>query len=211
MSKALKSIFFFGLFVSFLPLSSYGATADENVTRIQKAYENIRDIRGSFVQTSILKDLDRTDVYKGDFFIKPPGKMKWAYRGKSAQDVTINNDTVLIYKKGDNQAYKGKFDRETYGQTPVALLGGFGNIREEFNISGRGDNTLVLKPRKSLGNVSSIEVVVTDSAFPIRSFTIRDTYSNVIKIELKDVQLNTGLKDSLFDLTLPKGVNIYEQ
>jgi outer membrane lipoprotein-sorting protein len=115
----------------------------------------------------------------------------------------------MIYKKGDKQAYKGKFDKKTYGQTPVALLGGFGNISQEFIITGRG-NSLLLKPKSPLGNVTSISINLSGDDFPIKSFTIRDGRSNVIEIVLKDIRTNTGLKDSLFEFQLPKGVNVYE-
>jgi chaperone LolA len=194
----------------FFPGSSFASGLDDNIARIQKAYEGIKDLQGSFFQKSVIRDLDRTETYQGDFFIKPPLKMKWIYKGKTAQDLIINNDTVLIVKKGENQAYKSRFDKQTYGQTPVALLSGFGNIREEFTVSGR-DDTLTLTPKKPMGNVTSIRITLSDAAFPIRSFVITDTYSNEIHIELKNVKINTGLKDSLFDLTLPKGMHVFEQ
>jgi outer membrane lipoprotein carrier protein len=198
------------LFLSFFAATVCASGPDENIAKIQKAYEGIRDLKGSFVQKSVIKDLDRTETYRGEFFIKRPMKMKWLYTGKTAQDLIINGDTVLIYKRGDKQAYKSRFDRQTYGQTPVALLSGFGNVKEEFDVSGKGD-TLVLKPKKPMGNVTTIKVVLSDNGFPIRSFVINDTRGNVIEIALKDVKINTGLKDSLFDQALPKGVNVFEQ
>jgi chaperone LolA len=204
--KLLLTVFF----LSFLAAKVFASGADENIARIQKAYEGIRDLKGSFIQKSMIRDLDRTEIYRGEFFIKRPRKMKWMYTGKTAQDLIINDDTVLIYKKGDKQAYKSRFDRATYGQTPVALLSGFGNLKQEFEVSGNG-NTLLLKPKKPMGNVTTITVILSEDGFPIRSFVIHDTRSNVIDIGLKDVKINTGLKDSLFDLALPKGVNVFEQ
>jgi len=198
------------LFSIFLIVDCRASETEDNIAKIQKAYEEIRDLKGSFIQKSIIKDLNKTEIYKGEFFIKPPLKMKWIYKGKTAQDLIINNDTVLIIKKTENQAYRSKFDRATYGQTPVALLSGFGNVKEEFNVSGKGEK-LILQPKKPMGNVTSITIIVSDAEFPIRSFTINDTYSNIIEIVLKDVKVNTGMKDSLFDLTLPKGFNLFEQ
>lgn len=192
-----------------LPAVSPASEFDDNIEKIQKAYEKIKDMKGGFTQKNTIKDLNKTDTYKGEFFIKQPLRMKWVYTGKAAQDIFINNDTVVIYKKGDKQAYKARFDKATYGQTPVALLSGFGNIRQEFTISGRG-NTLLLKPKSSLGNITSISITLADDAFPIQSFTIQDGRSNVIEIVLKDVKTNTGLKDPLFEFSLPKGVNVYE-
>ena len=192
-----------------LPALSISAGVDDNIEKIQKAYEKIKDMKGAFTQKNTIKDLNQTDTYKGEFFIRQPLRMKWVYTGKAAQDIFIGNNIVMIYKKGDKQAYKGKFDKETYGQTPVALLSGFGNIRQEFNISGRG-NSLLLTPKKHLGNITSISITLSDDDFPIKSFTIQDGASNVIEIALKDVKINTGLKDSIFEFSLPKGVNVYE-
>jgi chaperone LolA len=186
------------------------SSVDENITRIQKAYEGVRDLKGSFSQTSIIKDLGKTEHYKGYFFIKPPLKMKWSYAGGTAQDLIINGDRVLIYKRAENQAYKAVFNRATYGQTPVALLSGFGTIRDEFTLSGKGDR-VVLKPKHQMGTVVSIEIAVAETGFPIRSFVITDSHANVIEIGLTDVKLNTGLKDSLFDLTVPPGVSVFDQ
>jgi outer membrane lipoprotein-sorting protein len=197
-------------FHSAVPATSRAADAEEQIARIQKVYESIKDLKGIFVQKSLIRDLGKTEIYRGRFFIKPPLKMKWEYKGKTAQDLTINNDTVLIYKKGEKQAYKSKFDRQTYGQTPVALLGGFGNIRDGFSVSV-SDDSLILTPKKPMGNITSIRVRTSTEGFPIRYFAISDSYSNLVEIVISEVRINTGIKDSVFDLSLPKEVNVFEQ
>jgi chaperone LolA len=184
--------------------------ADDTVSQIQKAYEGITDMRGNFVQKNIVKDLNKTDTYTGEFFVKRPLRMKWAYKGKAAQDLLINNDTVLIYKKGDSQAYRSAFTKEAYGQTPVVLLTGMGNLRNEFIVTGK-NNILQLKPRKAMAGIASITVFISETGFPIQGFTIQDGRSNTVEIRLSNITINSGLKDSLFDLNLPKGVNVYEQ
>ncbi len=189
---------------------SHAAGTDDAVSRIQKAYEGIKDMKGTFVQKNVIKDLNKTDTYNGEFFIKRPLKMKWAYKGKASQDLLISNDTVVIYKKGDNQAYRSKFNKETYGQSPVVLLTGMGNIKEEFTITGT-EKALTLKPKKSMAGIVSIILHLSDTDFPIKGFTIQDGRSNVVEIELKDIKINTNIKDSLFDLHLPKGVSVYDQ
>jgi len=214
----LKNSFFRTVFISVLflclagtifPQVSFSSDIDNNIEKIQKAYKKIRDMKGSFIQKNTIKDLNKSNTYKGQFFIRQPFRMAWMYIGKAEQDIYINNDTVLIYKRGDKQAYRGKFDRTTFGQTPVALLSGFGDIKQEFTISGSG-NSLLLKPKNPLGTVTSITITLSDDDFPIKSFVIQDGRSNVIEIELKDVKLNTDLKDSLFEFSLPKNVKIYE-
>jgi chaperone LolA len=201
---------FLVLTLAFTSTLSLAAGTDDAVARIQKAYEGIKDMKGTFVQKNVIKDLNKTDTYTGDFFIKRPLKMKWAYKGKASQDLLISNDTVVIYKKGDNQAYRSKFNKETYGQSPVVLLTGMGNIKEEFTITGT-EKALTLKPKKSMAGIITITLHLSDADFPIKGFTIQDGRSNIVEIELKDIRINSNIKDSLFDLNLPKGVNVYEQ
>lgn len=190
--------------------SASAVSVDEEIIRIQKAYENIRDIKGSFFQKSFIRDLKTTETFKGHFYIKRPMKMKWSYEGDKAQDVLINNDEITIYQKKEKQAFQGKFDRETYGQAPIALLGGFGRIQDEFAVSGK-QGKLLLKPKKPMGVILSVEIEPSDGAFPIRSFTVIDSYSNRITMDLMDVKINTGLDDAFFNPALPKDVSIFRQ
>ena len=61
-----------------------------------------------------------------------------------------------------------------------------------------------------MGSIVSVEIETSDDDFPIKSFIINDMRSNRIEIYLKDVKINTGIKDAAFDFSLPEGVNIYE-
>jgi outer membrane lipoprotein carrier protein len=207
-AKALLFLFSVNLFL-FSP--ALAGEVDDKIAGIQKAYANIKDMSGGFAQKSFIKDLKRTETFKGQFFIKRPMKMKWSYKGENAQDVLINNDLITIYQKTEKQAFKGKFDRDTYGQAPIALLSGFGKIQEEFAVSDQ-KGRLVLKPKKSMGEIISIEIeTAVEGEFPIKSFTINDSFSNRIEMTLKDVRINSGLEDTFFELTLPKGVTVFEQ
>jgi outer membrane lipoprotein carrier protein len=210
--RPFKAIYYFLLmaFVFVLMSSvSLASSAEDRVTKIQKAYEDIKDIKGSFVQKSYIKDLKRTDSYNGRFLIKPP-KMKWEYTGDKAQAIYIRDDEIIIYQKKENQVIKSRFDRATYGQAPIALLAGFGNIRKDFDILPEYTDRLVIKPKSSMGNISRIEIMPADGPFPIKSLVIVDSLSNRIEFLLNDVKVNTGLKNSLFDFTPPKNATLLE-
>jgi len=187
----------------------FASSVDEELLKIQKAYENIKDMKGNFVQRSFIKDLKRTDTYKGQFFIKIPKKLRWEYGGEKPQEVFINNDEILIYQKKEKQAFRGKFDWNTYGQAPIALLSGFGKIQEEFSISQKNEN-LMLKPKQPMSGILSVEIVPSKSEFPISSFIIRDSHSNKIEIILKDIKIDTDVEEKLFYPSLPGDTKIYE-
>ncbi len=203
-----KSAFLLVVFLAGFAQLAYGSAPA--MEKIQKAYENIKDIKGSFVQKSTIKDLKRTDTFKGTFVIKVPSKMRWHYSdAKQSTEVIIKNEELLIFQKNEKQVLKSKFDRQSYGQAPIALLGGFGKVGEEFEVSEK-DGRILLKPKKPMGNVVSIEIVPSDGEFPISSLSIIDKRSNRIDITLKNVTVNPGIKDSAFDFSVPQGVSVFE-
>ncbi|MCX7794525.1 MAG: outer membrane lipoprotein chaperone LolA [Thermodesulfovibrionales bacterium] len=179
------------------------------VDKIENAYRDISDISGRFIQMSYLKDIEKKEFYEGEFFIKIPSLFRWSYKGKSPQEVIISGEKLIIYQKKEKQVIRSKFVPSRYGQTPIALLGGFGNIRKDFDIREEKDK-VILRPRGDMGNVRNIELYLRDSDFPIKKIKITDTADNIIEIELKDVVINSGLTESLFEFKPPKGVNIIE-
>jgi len=189
--------------------AAFAATAGDDAAKIQKAYENIKDIKGDFIQKSYIRELKKTYTYRGQFFIKPP-KMKWEFKGDKPQTVYITGEEVFIFQPREKQAINTKFDRDTYGRAPIALLGGFGDMNKEFYVSGK-EGRLILKPRNPMGAITGIELTISDGDFPIEAITVRDTVSNKIDITLKDVRINSGLADKIFNFTPPEGVTVLHQ
>lgn len=215
-SQTKEEVFFYFLFlvcllssVFWILTSGFCAGAEGEVARIQKAYEGIKDVKGDFIQKSYIRDLKRTDTYSGRFFIKPP-KMKSEFSGEKPQSVYITGEDIIIYQKKEKQAIRAKFDRAIYGQAPIALLGGFGDINKEFDVSTK-KGRLLLKPKRPMGVIVQIEFTLSDGAFPIETLSILDTASNRIDIVLKDVKVNTGLDDRTFAFTPPEGVSVFQQ
>lgn len=188
------------------------ASAQESLSfldRIELTYRNVSDIKGVFRQISFLKDLERKEVYEGEFFIKIPSLFRWSYGGKSPQEVIISGDSLIIYHKKEKQVFKGRFVPSRYGQTPIAFLGGLGNIKEDFYIKEEKDR-LILKPKAEMGNVRTVELYSGKGDFPVRKIKITDSANNIIEIELKDVVINSDLPDKLFEFVPPGDVRIIE-
>ncbi len=184
------------------------ASASGLVARIQAAYGRIRDISGNFTQESFLKDLGKKQEYHGHFIIKLPSRMRYIYQGSSQDQVIIKGGRIMIYQKNEKQELVGFFNAQTYGTAPVALLGGMGKIEKDFKVDEK-KGELILTPRSTENKVTYIVVRPSGGRFPIKSFTIHDKYSNTVKITLKDVSVNTGVKDQAFDFTSPPGVSVF--
>ena len=196
---------------SALPIATaYAATLDETVDRIQKTFSGIRDLQGSFAQTSYIKDLEETQKYSGTFFLKKPSSVMWEYSKPRDEKIVIRDTDTWIYKKSENQVIRTKFSKEAYSQVPLAILSRLEKIRDDFDISVPEENALQLVPKQQIGFIKTIVMEVAPGDFPIKMFTVIDTYSNIIMIELTGVKINPGLDDSLFIFTPPPGAEVYD-
>ena len=193
-----------------LPAVVSASTVDDVVDLIQKKYSEIQDIQGKFFQTSYLKDLDRVERYEGVFFIKKPFSMKWAYSKPRDEEVIIRDTDTWIYKKSERQALKTTFSRDAYNQIPITLLNSLGNLKSDFNITMIKEGTLELKPKRQMGFIKKIDLEVSSGDFPVKSFRVYDIHNNKVAILVKDVKLNSGLKDSFFTFKVPPGVELFD-
>ncbi len=178
--------------------------------QLQDKYAEIKDIKGTFIQKSYIKDLEDTQEYSGSFSIKKPSQMMWEYGAPRDEKVIINDQTTWIYKQSQNQVIKTKFTKEAYSQVPVALLGSFEKIDTDFDITQTAENSLQLIPKRKIGFMKTLVIETDSGEMPVKMFTIFDTYGNIIMIELKDVQTNPGLDESIFTFTVPPGAEVYD-
>jgi len=192
-----------------LPTHVSASEIDRVVDTIQKKLISIQDIKGRFSQSSYLKDLEQTQKYSGTFFIKRPSNIMWVYDPPRDEAIYINESTTWIYKRSSNQVIKSTLKKGSYFQTPIAMLTNFEHMKDDFNISIPENNALQLVPKHKIGNVKTVVIELTEGEFPLKMFTIIDTYGNMVMIELSDIKINSGLRDSLFKFTPPEGSEIY--
>ncbi|MGB9710281.1 MAG: LolA family protein [Thermodesulfovibrio sp.] len=180
-----------------LLLIPYISNAQNALTKLENAYKNINDARGNFTQTSHIKELNKTQQFRGKFFIKGD-KVRWQYTGDFSQTIYLNNKTLIIYDKKRKQAIMSEFSEEKYGQLPLALLSRMANLKKDFEVNEKSETTVILIPKSKMGNIKSIEITIAEGDFPIKSMKLIDMLSNTVKIDFSDVKINTSLKNSLF-------------
>ncbi len=200
------------LFIAYLllPIASYAIDIEKIVDHIEKKYSEINDIKGGFLQKSFLKDLQRTENYSGRFFIKKPSSIRWEYSRPRDEEVIINGERIWIYKKSEGQIIKGMFEKGEYSHLPIALLRSMGDLKKDFYIKAIKDDTIELTPKHQMDVIKKIQLVTDDDEFPVERFTIFDNYENMVTIEIKEVDINTDLNDSIFTFKIPPDVEVFD-
>ncbi|MEO5358513.1 MAG: outer membrane lipoprotein carrier protein LolA [Nitrospirae bacterium YQR-1] len=202
----MKKFLIFFVFITFV---SQAFAAKPFVSTITDYYESAKDIKGSFVQLSKLKDLEKELTFTGSFFIKPPKRMSWKYEGQETQEVYINEGELIIYQKKNAQAFRSKYDERTIGQTPLALLRGFKDIAVNYNVEEK-DGFTRFTPKQSNFNLRYFDVYQSKEGFPIKKIVVYDKNENVVELTLSGVKINTGVDDSLLKFTAPAGLSIID-
>lgn len=189
---------------------SYASTVDELVSRIQKTYGEIKDVKGRFSQTSYIKDLDKIERYEGEFFMKKPSSMRWNFSKPRDEEIIIKENDIWIYKKSEKQALKSAFSKDAYNHVPIALLNNFGDLKNNFDIKLIKDDTLELTPKRRMGFINKLLLEINSTDFPVKTFSVFDLYGNKINITIKNVKINSGLEDSIFIFKLQPGVEVFD-
>ncbi len=205
----LSTVLFVIVYLSLIAVAS-AATVDETVEHIQKKYNDITDIKGTFSQTSFISDLDRVEKYEGKFFIKKPNSMRWTYSKPRDEEVIIRDIHAWIYRKAEKQALKSTFSKDAYSQIPLAMINSLGKLKNDYDIVMAKTGMLELKPKNRMGFIKKIFLETAEGNFPIKKFSIFDTHGNKIDIEVGGIEINTGLEDSFFIFRAPPGVEVFD-
>ncbi|MBF0343379.1 MAG: outer membrane lipoprotein carrier protein LolA [Nitrospirae bacterium] len=177
--------------------------------RLKEAYSTMKDMKGQFKQTSRIKDLGKEMNFDGVFFIKIPNRLFWRYEGDQAQEVYVNDNVLIVYQKKQSQAIRTRYNAETMGNSPIALLSGLKDIEKSYDVTEK-NGSLHLVPKKEFNNIKYFDIYPSEADFPIKKVVVHDTRDNEIEITLKDVRLNTNIIDETFIFTPPKDTKIVD-
>ena len=189
-------------------------SADVIVDNLQKNYDATTDFTADFRQETEVKTLNRSLKAWGKLFFKRPGKTLWQYEEPKGQFVLADGKHLYFFQPEQNQIIKGPLKNAFRSDVPLSFLLGIGNLKKDFNAALKATEdkqyTLRLEPKNEAGGFSEIFVGVGKVSFDILWVSVRDAVGNLTTIRLSEMRKGVGLKDSLFNLQVPKGADVVE-
>jgi outer membrane lipoprotein carrier protein len=174
--------------------------------RVQGFYERTRDLEARFTQTYTYASLGRSQVSKGRLRVKKPGMMRWDYESPAPKTVAVKGKRLVQFEPEENQAFVDeKFDSSAMSAA-ITFLVGTGDLAKEFDFSLDGTGALLLRPKEADPRVSTILLVVGASG-EVTETRVRDGSGNENRVVFEKITTNGGLKDSDFEVKLPKDVH----
>lgn len=174
--------------------------------RVQAFYERTRDLEARFTQTYTYASFGRSQVSKGRLRVKKPGMMRWDYESPAPKTVAVKGKRLVQYEPDENQAFVDEAFDATAMSAAITFLVGKGDLGKEFDFSLDGAGALVLRPKAEDPRVASI-VLVVGPAGEVTETRVRDGSGNENRVLFEKIEANRGLRDSDFDVKLPKDVH----
>ncbi len=200
------------------PAASGKMTPTDLSAQIQKAYQSINAYEADFDQQYAMKAFGQTKSSKGHVTFVKPGKMRWDYSDPAEQkgNVVVSDGTTLwSYSVKDKQARK-MMVKDSQMPTALAFLTGKGDLSKEFNLElmdpaklkFEGGYVLKATPKTATNLYNFVLFYVDGSTYHVRRVLIVDGQDNRNRFDFAKPQVNSTVKNELFQWSPPAGVNV---
>jgi outer membrane lipoprotein carrier protein len=201
-----------------LSICATAATAEESVNAIirnlQNRYDETRDFTALFTQETMTRSQGAPAIANGRLYFKKPGMIRWEYSDPINNQIISDGVTLWYYIPDDRQVrvYDAleAFEQEFF----LSYLFGEGNLGENFEVAladldpeqAEEFYLIALAPKDINSTVDRILLLVSKETYNIHQLNTYDILGNVTRIAFDEIEVNSGLKDSLFHFIVPSGV-----
>jgi outer membrane lipoprotein carrier protein len=218
MRRGIPAILTWALLLAVVPAAAQGTppgpSLDEVVRGLEGAYGRINDLKADFDQDAFNKSLNQTIPAAGSVYLKKGGKLRWEYTQPTPQEIVSDGKTLWVYTPTLKQVNVAPAPEALAGPAGSFLVG-LGKLREHFGVrfmnpaqprDRDGNVVLDLAPREPLPTLSRLILSVDPRSWQVRRAVVYDQFENTVTMRFTKMALNSGLPDSLFTFTPPKGV-----
>ena len=184
------------------------AAAAQALGRLEKGLASLASVRAEFTQDLLAKDGTSSEHAVGTLYLKKPGRFRWDYSSPK-QLIVCDGTTLWLYDPELEQATTRRV-RDTLSQTPAMLLSGEARVRDGFDVKDGGRSAgldwTVLLPKANDTDFREIRLGFAGEV--LRRLEFADKLNQRTAIELKHLERNATLADSLFQFVAPPGVDV---
>lgn len=177
---------------------------------VRQFVEDVRTMSAGFEQTLVDADDSVVEESRGSMQIKRPGRFRWAYSEPYEQLLVADGLNVWSYDI-DLMQVTVKPQDEVLGNTPALLLGGGGNVLDDFEIvesfADRGTAWVRLRPQVKDSSFEAVDLGF-DAEGRLTRMIFLDSLGQSTLIALTNLCVNEPIADERFAFTPPGGVDV---
>ncbi len=182
------------------------------VTKLQERYDTLTSFTADFQQEYISSIHQGKRQLKGRIWSKKPGILRWIYTEPIKKFFLIKNNTMILgYPEDEQVEIFSDFKMEQYPGA-LAFFLGQGKIKEQYQVQLLGQSTqsvqLKLKPKKEMGTLKHLQVMVSRKDHFIHSIKIIDRMGNINQVTFSALKLNPAIGKEIFEYKIPHGYEV---
>jgi chaperone LolA len=187
-------------------------TVKQVTDQIQQRYQMIDDATAQFEQHVKFGYSSVEQNFSGTLIMKKPNR----YRIESEhQTIVTDGVTVWVYSTANNQVLIDKYKENNNSLSPEQFML---NLPANYYTSligtekSGGANTIILKliPKDDRSFVKSVRLQVEEKNWMVRKISIIDVNETETTYVVKDLKLNTNVKDKTFSFESPLGAEVVD-
>jgi outer membrane lipoprotein carrier protein len=125
-----------------------------------------------------------------------------------------DGENFYYYQPEQSQLIKTPLRNAWNSEVPFSFLLGLGNLKRDFDATlqsaAGSEYRLQLVPKGGQGKIGQLLLGIDAATFDIRWVQVIDPVENVTTIRLSGLQRDRGLKESIFQVKIPRGVEVVE-
>jgi outer membrane lipoprotein carrier protein len=192
--------------------------ADRMAARVQRRYEDIRDLQARFEQTTESARFGDTplvepDTKRGRVVFAKPGRMRWTYEAPDRSVVVSDGKKLWIHDVEAGSVTRLDVTEGFLSGAALQFLLGDGRISDSFEVEATACDeqtvTLALFPRAE-ATYERLGLVVDRKTGDVVATSVSDLFGNLTRIRFAQIETNRDPAPDTFVLEVPEGVEVIE-
>ena len=182
------------------------------IKKVKQNYEQIQSLKADFEQEYVWQLVGETEKLQGTLYLKSGNK----YRIETeSQIVVTDGESVWTFAKSTDQVIIDLLDNSEENALPKDLLFKYSedynpNLVGEEEIDEKKTYVLDLVPKDEEAFVKAMKIWVDADSWLTVKIQQTDINDNVNTYQLKNVQQNIPLEDTLFDFKIPPEADVVD-
>lgn len=207
------------------PIALAGAQSSPAVSatvdRAVQAWQKVKTVRGTFVQTLSNPLTGGTATARGEFYQQRPSRLAIRFTEPSGDRIVADGKALWVYLPSATPGQVVKRSLASNDLVPVDLTGQFlSEPKKKYELAdggaepvdGSAAHVVLLTPRKgTTAPFTKAKVWISDRDATIRQFEVVDGNGITRRVRLATLDLNATMPKNVFRFDMPKGARVVDE
>ena len=177
--------------------------------KVEGFLQGLQSLQANFKQTLTDRNGLTVEEASGTLAIRRPDRFRWDYREPNEQLIVADGSRIWLYDADLEQVTVRKLD-DTLSATPAMLLGGQGNLQDNFTVTQASQESGVywvrMEPKRDDTDFKWVRLGFEGAT--LRAMQLADKLGQTTSLEFTELERNPALDPSRFTFTVPPGADV---